>query len=64
MAFNSEFNFLTRREIEHRTHLFVHIYEPPDEREEIIPSSTQNLRILLENKMCIVGEELFFSCLN
>lgn len=45
MAFNSEFNFLTRREIEHRTHLFVHIYEPPDEREEIIPSSTQNLRI-------------------
>lgn len=59
MSFNNEFSFLTRREIKHEKHLFVPMYEPPDEGKEIISSSI----VWLENNM-YVAEEFFFSFLN
>lgn len=53
-ASNSEFILLTRRETECQRHLFLHMYKPFDEGEEMIPSSTENLTICLLKKMFII----------
>lgn len=50
-ASDSKFILLTRRETECQRHLFLHMYKPADEGEEMIPSSTENLTICLLKKM-------------